>query len=1126
MWTPKRILLLIGGFVLFLAFYLPYAYFLGGIDGLPPLPKRYYPPDGDGPLIILPKTPVYEADRKLRVAFGPDCPEVEQNLRVEVRKKRFVFSTNGFNFETDGRVKFKPFSIALFREKKNGDLIPEINTIRAKEAYLQFDRPIRHLADIGNRKIVGAELRGDITIINNRKTPYLHDDIEVFIPNAPLEYNEAKNLITTRSDVKLLDKKSAPHPTKITARGMDIFLTKGFLDQAKQSRKTLSKRGKNSSGVEKIVLRRAVNMHFHIDAKDAFLGGATRPPETAYARVSPPTKEVGKAAALVKPKKSHVAIMTLGSFVYDVSQDKATFESPNGTAKGSDGWLGPPQVTIMRTHEVGIDGQQSHKADELDHEVKNDQLVCDRLELQFRTRRSKHVRPGSSFGAVREIAQAIATCRKDNLVRLAIDNEALDAEGTELIYMAPTKDRGAQTILRGTATRPIRANKDAHKLVAQELRLVANNSQGYGQNAVVQGPGRIDLVDRNNVKQPQYHAVWKHTLVVTKDTIRDPTREKRTYDLLTFTGDAGFIDDAHKQQLHAEKIQVWVEPPERENADELHKQKKHKAVDAPRQQPHKLLAFRSVRINSPDLHVEKCDRLLVHFRRAKSGEVLGGKLPELADAGTSLPKAHTTHRMPPTGTVGIQVGRVSKRPANGQKNAHGDIVEGMPNSANGSYSTDQDGFGTSKRLKTPIHLQAQQVTVEIVRNLRKHQLQDVLAEGEVRVWQAPSSPEKKGVRILGSILRLLHHQGGEVLTVYGDAKKPAELKLDELVLVGPKVTIDQEDNTAKVDGIGAMILPSNTTFEGTRPAEPGAKLTVQWTQDMSFTGREAYFRGAVVAHQDSAVMKCQNLRVSLDRSVSFKEGQEKGKGAKVERIICFKKVYVANVERDLKDPNKKLIRYERLLARELSMNDDQGGLKSQVRASGPGQVILLQHGTVAIGPQARRKPRGQDGPAETNNKSLHRTLVQYEDTLLSYKKDDARYAKFFGNVHVYHGPANHPETPIDASKLKPGEMFLRCGNLTIYSQPTRDKKVKQYLKAENKVRFRTDKIQGQAARMFYDQQREVLFLYGLGGNVVLYENAARGNDRRMIRAKRIRYELQTGKFVTDGVDVFDLNNIN
>ena len=44
MWTPKRILILVGGLIFFLIGFAVYTYFLGAIDGLPPLPDRVSDP--------------------------------------------------------------------------------------------------------------------------------------------------------------------------------------------------------------------------------------------------------------------------------------------------------------------------------------------------------------------------------------------------------------------------------------------------------------------------------------------------------------------------------------------------------------------------------------------------------------------------------------------------------------------------------------------------------------------------------------------------------------------------------------------------------------------------------------------------------------------------------------------------------------------------------------------------------------------------------------------------------------------------------------------------------------------------------------------------------------------------
>src|SRR6202008_4293158 len=107
-----------------------------------------------------------------------------------------------------GLVKLSPFSLAIFRKAAGTDY-PEINTIKAREAVLQFDHPISSLAEMTNRKIVAGTLKDDIYVINNRHTPQPDDDISLFT-QGPLEYAESKHLIWTAADVRLPDPPSQP----------------------------------------------------------------------------------------------------------------------------------------------------------------------------------------------------------------------------------------------------------------------------------------------------------------------------------------------------------------------------------------------------------------------------------------------------------------------------------------------------------------------------------------------------------------------------------------------------------------------------------------------------------------------------------------------------------------------------------------------------------------------------------------------------------------------------------------------------------------------------------------------------------------------------------------------------
>src|SRR5262249_32252319 len=150
---------------------------------------------------------------------------------------------------------------------------------------------------------------------------------------------------------------------------------------------------------------------------------------------------------------------------------------------------------------------------------------------------------------------------------------------------------------------------------------------------------------------------------------------------------------------------------------------------------------------------------------------------------------------------------------------------------------------------------------------------------------------------------------GHILYVYAEEKKHAELQLGELYLRGPKVTINQQDNTAEVDGNGAMSLPSNTTFDGGKPAKSGTRLEVYWNKNMVFDGQIARFYGGIEAKQEDASLLCNNLQVKLDRLVSFKEGQKKDESAKADKIVCELKVHVVE---EIFDQQKKLIKYQAL----------------------------------------------------------------------------------------------------------------------------------------------------------------------------------------------------------------------
>ena len=75
---------------------------------------------------------------------------------------------------------------------------------------------------------------------------------------------------------------------------------------------------------------------------------------------------------------------------------------------------------------------------------------------------------------------------------------AWEAYGAELRYESEKAGLGAQSILKGSAEKPMNAVKDGHEIEASELQLIGADSKGNGQRAYAKGPGRINIFDKAN----------------------------------------------------------------------------------------------------------------------------------------------------------------------------------------------------------------------------------------------------------------------------------------------------------------------------------------------------------------------------------------------------------------------------------------------------------------------------------------------------------------------------------------------------------------------------------------------------------------------------------------------------
>ena len=634
-------------------------------------------------------------NQKLEMAFGIGREELQRPLKLWLPEKGVLLAAGEFSIDDkDGRVRLQPFSAALFHKNKVPGGYPEISTIQCEIAYLTLDHPVKLLSELNNRKVIAIEMRGsrarEIKLSNNRRTAEKSDDVDVFITNGYLFYEERRNLIWSDGIVNLTDCQTKP-PTTISGKGMEMLLAKATNpNQPKPAKAAAAKPGANSdsSSVEKIILKSHVIMNFWVDSRPGFLGGAPRPNDAQAA-------EGARVDEQTPPDKAHIHITTGGAFHYDLIKEYAWFESPaarEGTAvKGDNDPFDNDQVHVTRSQKV-------------DKKDKLDQLTCFRLDLQFRKKANPSTDPAAT-GSDKEIETATAIRQGANYVVLALESEHMDAFGNEMLFRAGDARNGPMTILKGD---PLRTFKDGHKMISKELHLFGADRNGEGQHAWARGPGQIDLLDgKSTAKQASFptHIIWQDTLTVVKDK-----EGGQVFDLMTVKGDAqydaSFIDDQQGQYLHGKTIMVWMTKNE-ESA------KKPQASGGAKQELHRVIAQDHVRAKSADFIIRRADVLVMTFLPEVAR---ADRLPTLPSGG-EVTSVVNSGPADPTGIIPPAVGPMP--------------ITSAPIETKGSEE---------KKKEPPIELEGNDITMAIATVGPKKQLHELVAKGNVLVFQPGDPP--------------------------------------------------------------------------------------------------------------------------------------------------------------------------------------------------------------------------------------------------------------------------------------------------------------------------------------------------------------------------------------------------
>jgi lipopolysaccharide export system protein LptA len=390
----------------------------------------------------------------------------------------------------------------------------------------------------------------------------------------------------------------------------------------------------------------------------------------------------------------------------------------------------------------------------------------------------------------------------------------------------------------------------------------------------------------------------------------------------------------------------------------------------------------------------------------------------------------------------------------------------------------------------------------------------------VRVLQAPEKAGEDGVDIRGETLHLTHRTEGDVLEVMGTGQIPAEVQMDQLFILGPEITMDQTRNEVEVKGMGLMRMLSKQGFDGTALTKP-SPMRVEWKGRMFFEGTQATFYRDVRAAQDTGLMGCEELQVTLDRHVSLKEGA-RGEQPAVEKLVCHNHVGL----KDVKMEGTKIVDLKHISAPDLAVDNDKDSKERVVSASGPGMVRLFQLASkqdALDSPKKQPSAKGAQAPAkkdaQADDKEFKLTVIWYDGKM--YANNVSGIARFYDNVWVVQVPTENSDLKLGNGVPPPGSMTLKCGRLEVMEHKNLDGTTSQEMRAYEKVYVEGDNFSASCDIMKYDSSKEqIIFEATIPGTYArLNQQKVKGAEPRSVEAKKITYSRLTGDYQAAGARI-------
>lgn len=1113
--------------------YFAYEHTVGQLTDFEQLPEELAGPMADDSAVEVDPQSIRESEVAAVRGFGPDCQERVAPLTLESRKPADMESVPGRgagifvyaqDYQRDAEdpklMRLHPFSLVQVKPSASGNVEEdEIVTVRGDEAYLEFDQPVELTRPSGMKPVAGR-VQGNVEVKSNGRTVDPADDIVVLTDM--LHYRESKNLVWADGPLRVL----AQDKGTVTGVGMELELYPEPPPGAP----------KRKDPARRIRIFKNVRFDLLVDEDENFLGAAmapesTKAPASEGAAATTGTAGTDSEKRGGRKEPTPLTITSRGPFEYDLETRQAKFSR---------------SVQVLRTSPAEREGA----SDAID------QLESDQLELVFREKTELERQAESSQQAAGAAAGAAASANGKSTDRgvtslgaarglklqsviatgkqviLISDSEHLQATGNFLLYNADTR----RAELRSNDE--LVAIHDNAIIHARSLVIDQGAAKDI-RNFIADGPrGWLEILEEQGTKdgtregskegtkpekKPELTIRWQGRLTMESK----PGNETR---MVTITDNVELEDD--RGAIKSDLLKVWLVPTELPPTTESTASAAAAPTHRRKLEPVKMEATGRVSAHSPDLTVvtENLSVDIVKRKQPEAGTGRQGGGPEklavapLAEPGRlAKPRASATPAkqkkgfdpkpgepaapVPPVANQDNKPGakaNEARAPASAPPAAV--VTDRRIESTPGSSSSES---GARDKPDEPLDVQARRVAVVVERVGKRSRPIRAWADGEVLVTQVPSKPDDEPIEVRGQTLHFERKDEGDLMKVDGSDRRLASVKSSDATICGRnQILFDEVNNRVTCSGPGYILRESATDLVG-KAVETPQLLRIDWEKGMDFDGKLATFEGSVKAQQGSAEIHCQNMDVTFDEKIHFRQSREmKLKKAAVTKskiltVDCDKDVIVYDAERR-EDGSE---RYSTLRAAVMHFDNQY---RTMV-ASGPGVTQTIEK--VVAKPDASGKVVAPRLPYQLTQVAFLREMRGDQTN---------QTGKFFESVHIVHTPVARVDQTVDEDQMDPDGVIIDAADMAAMAVRTgADGGKYRDFQAEGNVRVQAREFTGQCDRLTYDQEKDRLVLASQGGRMAqFYRQLRAGEKPQEYFARTITYVKRLNKISTDSSDGF------